>query len=262
MKYFTLAALTVVWLTSCTQTSKPVPDSVSETESILVMEEFPRKVEFPSLDSLPITAYLYHVSDSLPVIILCHQARYNKFEYAGIAEKLNDLGFNCIAIDQRSGGPIANKVNETTLAALEAGKPIDFLDAEQDMIAAINYGKGKYDEPVILWGSSYSSTLALYLATENEDVKAVVSFSPGNYLTEDKGSLIEKLAGLEKPMFVTSSKREAAAVTELLSAMTLGENQIQFIPEGDGHHGSRALWTNQSDGEEYWAAIQSFLKKL
>lgn len=258
MKHFSLAALVTAFLLSCNQAPRPELDA----DSAVLKKVFPEKIEFPSLDSLPISADLYHVSDTLPVIVLCHQARYNKFEYAGIAEKLNDLGFNCIAIDQRSGGPIANKVNETTLAALEAGKPIDFLDAEQDMIAAINYGKDKYDEPLILWGSSYSSTLALYLATENEDVEAVVSFSPGNYLAEEKGSLIEKLDRLEKPMFVTSSKREAASVTELLSAMTLSENQIQFIPEGAGHHGSRALWTNQSDGEEYWAAIQSFLKKL
>lgn len=258
MKHFPLAALMTAFLLSCTQTPRPEPN----TETTLIEKEFPEKIEFPSLDSLPISANLYHAADTLPVIVLCHQARYNKFEYAGIAEKLNELGFNCIAIDQRSGGPIADKVNETTLAALEAGKPIDFLDAEQDMIAAINFGKGKYDEPVILWGSSYSSTLALYLAVENEDVKAVVSFSPGNYLAEEKGSLIEKLAGFEKPMFVTSSKREATSVAELLSAMTLDENQIQFIPEGAGHHGSRALWTHQSDGEEYWAAIKSFLEKL
>jgi len=101
----------------------------------------------------------------------------------------------------RSGGPIADKVNQTTLKAKKAGKPIGYLDAKQDMIAAINYVHKEYGKRVTLWGSSNSSTLALYLAASNEKVSAVVSFSPGNYFAEKKGSLIEILENFKKPMF-------------------------------------------------------------
>ncbi len=218
------------------------------------------KIYFPSLDSVDICANLYHIDNNAPVIVLCHQARFNKFEYEGIAQELNALGFNCLAIDQRSGGPIANQVNETTLNAIEAGKPVDFLDAEQDMQAAIAYAANRYNHPVILWGSSYSSTLALYIGLENDNVMAVVSFSPGNYFADAKGSLIEMLPGIEKPLFVTSSKNEAPGIVELFSKVELKENQVLFAPEGGGHHGSRALWKNQSDGEEYWAAMKAFLE--
>jgi len=83
--------------------------------------------------------------------------------------------------------------------------------------------------------------LALYLAIESDQVKAVLSFSPGNYFAEEKGSLIDKLATFNKPMFVTSSKREALEITQLLSKMTLNDNQVHFIPQGNGHHGSRVL---------------------
>lgn len=256
MNKLAILCFAVSLLHSCTE---PPTDLQIDVDSKV---DSPEKIQFPSLDSLPVTANWYHVADSLPVIVLCHQARFNKYEYAGIAEKLNERGFNCLAIDQRSGGPIADQPNETTLAALEAGKPFDFLDAEQDMIAAVRYASERYDGPLILWGSSYSSTLALYLAIELDEVSAVVSFSPGNYMSEEKGSLIEKLSGFGKPAFITSSKREAESVSELLAEMTLGEDQIHFIPEGSGHHGSRALWNHQSDGEEYWAAINSFLGRI
>ena len=222
----------------------------------------PDLVEFNSLDSLKISAHLYQIDDSSPVILLCHQARFNKFEYAGIADRLNKMGFNCLAIDQRSGGPIGDKQNLTYLRARKLDKGIDYLDAEIDIRASILYLSNRFNSKVILWGSSYSSTLALYLAAEMEQVSAVLSFSPGNYMADKKGSLVEVLKDFEKPLFLTSSKPEAKGVSQLLDKHKLTKDQIQFIPEGNGHHGSRALWINQIGGEEYWLALGLFLKQV
>ena len=237
------------------------PDK-SEKEIVVKIKGDPEFVEFPSLDGLMISANVYEVGKNAPVIVLCHQARFNKFEYAGIAQELVAMGFNCIAIDQRSGGPIGNMVNETTIRALNEGKDIDYIDAEPDIIAAINYAVKRYNKSVILWGSSYSSTLALYIAAENDNVMAVVSFSPGNYLSDFKGSLIDKLEGFNKPMFITSSLNESVGVTELINKVNMGSNQVHFIPTVRGHHGSRALWKTQIGGEEYWVAIKNFLQKI
>lgn len=220
------------------------------------------KVTFPSLDSVLISANIYEIDNDSPVILLCHQASFNKFEYDGIAQKLNERGFNCIAIDQRSGGPISSMPNETAISAFENGKPMGYLDAEKDIIAAINFVHNKYNKSIILWGSSYSSTLALYIAIENEMVSSVISFSPGNYFAGIKGSLTEKLHDFNKPMFITSAKQEAPAVKEMLKDVVLKNNQFHFVPEGDGYHGSRALWAHQIGGEEYWLAIDKFLNFL
>jgi len=222
----------------------------------------PELVEFYSLDSLKVSAHLYQIDDSSPFILLCHQARFNKFEYAGIAERLNKMGFNCMAIDQRSGGPIGDKQNLTFLRAQKQEKGITYLDAESDIRAAIHYAATKFNTKIILWGSSYSSTLALYLASEMEEVSAVISFSPGNYFADKKGSLVDILSQFEKPMFLTSSKYEAEGVSKLLTKHQLNKSQVQFIPEGNGHHGSRVLWLNQIDGEEYWMAVELFLNQL
>lgn len=231
-------------------------------QSNITTSNYTQKVTFPSLDGLQVSANIYQIDTTSPVIVLCHQARFNKFEYAGIAKKLNKMGFNCIAIDQRSGGPISIMPNETKVRAVAQKKPTDYLDAEQDIIAAINYAVKRYHKPVILWGSSYSSTLALYIAAKNKNVKAVIAFSPGNYFAVDKGSLIEKLAHMEKPLFITSSKSEASATKELFKEVNPDDFHVYFEPSGEGHHGSKALWDTQQDSNEYWLAIDKFLNKI
>lgn len=224
--------------------------------------EIPVKVTFPSLDSLPVTANLYHYGDDAPVIVLCHQAGLNKIEYVKIAEMLFLKGFNCISIDQRSGGHLVEWFNETMLKAIKKGKPIEYLDAEQDIIAAVDFAVAKYQKRIILWGSSYSATLAIYQAIENRKIEAVIAFSPGDYFAEQKKSLQEKLKGFKKPMFITSSKDEAGELTRMLSNIHLKKNQVHFIPESKGIHGSRALWKTYEYNQEYWRAINDFLAIL
>ena len=58
------------------------------------------------------------------------------------------------------------------------------------------------------------------------------------------------------------SKEEAATLTALIGSTNLNNEQSQFIPESDGFHGSRALWTGQKGADEYWNAINSFLNKI
>ena len=95
-----------------------------------------------------------------------------------------------------------------------------------------------------------------------DEVSAVLSFSPGNYMADKKGSLIDILSDFDKPMFLTSSKFEAKGITGLLAKHKLTKDQVHFIPDGNGHHGSRALWINQIGGNEYWIAVGLFLKRL
>lgn len=261
MKQILLLSALIVFASSCESPEQDCTTSHLNSEDS--EQAFsPEEIQFPSLDELPITAEVYEVDPNAPVIVLCHQARFNKSEYDGIAQKLMELGFNSIAIDQRSGGPIASHPNETTIAATEKDLPTDYLDAEQDIVAAVNYTANRYKGKVILWGSSYSSTLILYVAEKNDNVRAAISFSPGNYFKEEKGSLIDVLAEFEKPLFVTSSSYEATDLSILMNSIGMNDDQMQFIPDGEGHHGSRALWPTQTGADEYWNAIEGFLEGL
>jgi len=203
------------------------------------------QVEFPSLDGLMMNANIYEINKSSPII-----------------QKLNKQGFNCMAIDQRSGGPIANQVNETALRALEQKKGINFADAEPDIIAAIDYAKEKYSGKLILWGSSYSATLAIYIGLNNQKVEAAIAFSPGDYWDDERGDLSKILKKFSKPLFITSAKMEAEGMNKILSGVELGDNQMYYEPKEMGHHGSRALWEGQIGGVEYWEAVTKFLSRL
>lgn len=216
-------------------------------------------VTFKASDGLDVVGNLYKIDATSPIIVLCHQAQFNKFEYEGVAQRLNKLGFNCLAIDQRSGGPIASAQNETHLNAIKQGLEVSYLNAIPDIKAAITYAHKSFKQEVILWGSSYSSTLVLWESLHNDKVKAVVSFSPGDYFTE-LGSLTDSLSQLKKPLFITSADFEVEGINELLSKTTLGDQQTHFAPEPNGHHGSRALWPNQTGGEQYWQAVSKWLE--
>ena len=235
---------------------EPKPENITFTYS-------KKKVEFPSKDGLIISADMYEIDPDKPVILLAHQAEYNKYEYADIAPRLNEMGFNAFAIDQRSGGSFAGSDNETYERATQNGiENIQFSDAVQDMESAIDYLADKYQQKIIVWGSSYSSSLALHIAANNTDVKAVISFSPGDYFGETLTSLKTVFPKIDQPFIVTSSREEADALKELLSDVDQSNLQLQFIPESDGFHGSRTLWIDQEGAEEYWVAITSFLSKI
>ena len=193
---------------------------------------------------------------------MCHQAGYNRIEYVGIAPKLNKLGYNCLAIDQRSGGAFAEKQNKTAVKAKEMSLNAEMIDAQQDISAAIDYLNKKFNKKVILFGSSYSASLVLLEGNSNEKVSAVIGFSPGDYFENKAPSLATVFSNIEKPYLITSSKAEAEVLTTLIEFGKQGENQKQFIPEIEGYHGAKVLWEGQKGAEEYWAVIHDFLQQI
>jgi len=218
------------------------------------------KMTFPSKDEVTITADWYPVNSESLTILLCHQNSFSRGEYAETAKKLNMLGFNCLAIDQRVGKEVNGVENETTKDARTRGKTLSYINAEQDIVAAVDWLFAKYNRRVIILGSSYSASLALKVAKENNNVFAVAAFSPGEYF-EEKNFISKSISGLKKPVFLTSSKEEAPAVTEL-SKDVMSLVKLQYIPKGNGDHGSKVLWSKSDENQDYWAALVSFLNRM
>lgn len=219
-------------------------------------------IEYPSKDGLQITADFYEVSDSDTFILLFHQAGWSRGEYKETAPKLNALGYSCIAVDQRSGGEVNGITNETNKRAKKAEKKIAFIDAYQDIEATIAYVKKTYKpKKIIIWGSSYSSSLVLKYAGDNPDtIAAVLSFSPGEYFGKD--SFIKNSASkIKAPTFITSAQGEKESWTAIYNAIPT-TNKASYLPKTKGNHGSRALWSKFSDNDGYWNAVKEFLKKI
>ncbi len=217
-------------------------------------------VTFPSLDEVTITADKYVVSTQKPYLILLHQAGYSRGEYRETAPKLANLGFNCLAVDLRSGNEVNFVKNQTAKDAAKKGKPNGYLDAQQDITAAINYVASISKKPIILVGSSYSASLALVEATNNFKVKALVVFSPGEYFNEDL-NIKKATSMLYVPVLATSSRMEFQPMKEMLDHLK-PKHLTLFKPSREGTHGSRALWESNPNHEEYWMALTQFFSQL
>ncbi|RPH34301.1 MAG: alpha/beta hydrolase [Bacteroidales bacterium] len=218
-------------------------------------------VTFKSKDGLTITADLYVSSTQNPYIILLHQAGYSRGEYREIAPKLVKLGYNCLAIDQRSGNDVNFVKNETAAKAKEKNLPANYLDALPDVHAAIDYVRQKTDKPVVLWGSSYSASLSLLIAPEELKVGALVVFSPGEYF-EPSNYIKSKIAKISVPVLALSSKSENPELVDLLSVVPKSLVTIFKPTTDEGKHGSKALWASNPSNKEYWMAVTMFFSKL
>ena len=117
-----------------------------------------------SSDGLLITVdrYTSHTSNSTPLIVLFHQAGSSRGEYIDIAPRLNQQGFNCIAVDLRSGDSSRGIENETDIRANKTNLSTGYADALPDVIAALQYARETNNGKVIAWGSSYSEFRGQY----------------------------------------------------------------------------------------------------
>lgn len=218
-------------------------------------------ITFPSADGIPVTADLYLKDKSLPYIILFHQANYSRGEYRETAPKFQKFGYNCLAVDLRSGKEVNYVQNETAAAALAKNLPVNYIDAEKDMLAAIEYVKQQSKQRMILVGSSYSASLVLKIAKKNPKIAAVVVFSPGEYF-QPKLNFKTLLTGFDKSAFVVSTKSEYPFVKEMLSGVY--ENLVTWWKPAktEGIHGSRALWESSPESNNCWMSLLLYFKNL
>ncbi len=225
-------------------------------------------ISFTSADDLLITAdsYIPHTSHAAPLIVLFHQAGSSRGEYNEIAPRLNKLGFNCIAVDLRSGEYSRGKDNETAIRASNKNLATSYADALPDIIAALQYARKQYsNSKVIAWGSSYSASLVIKVAGDHPQlVDGLLAFSPGEYfshLGKSKTWIRDAAQKIKAPTFITSSKNEAGDWTLIYEAIDTANRQ-SFIPETAGKHGSKALWKKYTDSQAYWDAVTEFLNNF
>ncbi|MCG8423557.1 MAG: lysophospholipase [Proteobacteria bacterium] len=231
-------------------------------------EAAPRTITFSSEDGLAITAdlYLSHGPDA-PFIVLFHQAGWSRGEYREIAPRLSAMGFNCMAIDQRSGKGVGGVVNQTARRAKEAGTGTTYVDALPDMRAALRHARKHHARgKLIAWGSSYSSALVLVISGQHPELlDATLSFAPGEYfarLGKSKTWIRSAAAKIRKPAFITSARNEQKKWRAIFAAIPDAAIKTAYIPKTSGQHGSRALWQKFSDSPGYWKAVKDFLASV
>ncbi len=222
------------------------------------------KIVFAADDGLEVTADLYLKGPfSSPFIVLFHMAKSSRGEYLSIAGRLNALGFNVMAVDQRSGSSSGGVANETAARAKARGLGIGYLSALPDMRAALRIARERYaEDKLILWGSSYSASLVLKLAGDDPDCcDAALAFSPGEYFSPPD-LIVASAKGIRVPVFVTSSKYEGDEWRPIFDAIP-ASGKISFLPtKTAGDHGSPALHPEKPGSAEYWEAVEMFLASV
>lgn len=222
------------------------------------------QITLTAADGVKVYADFYPAgSNSQPYILLFHQAGSNRAEYAPIAPRLAKMGFNCLAIDQRSGGDLWGQQNETVR---HLGHNGEYADALKDMEAALAWARSSGNNgKVLVWGSSYSAALVFLLAAEHpQQVAGVLAFSPNEYL-DSPHAVHEAAAKLTIPIFVTSAKdQEEIAAAKSILAVVPSQHKTQFVPRVAGVHGSSTLREdkNPAGASENWRAVEEFLNSF
>lgn len=233
--------------------------------STVVFATGSKTIFFKSKDGIDIASELYMPHPkSAPFIVLFHQANWSRGEYKEIAPKLNSMGYNCMAVDLRSGGSVNDVTNQTKLNAVKAMKDTQYIHALPDMRAAISYAATHFAEgKLIIWGSSYSAALSIKLGSEMKDqVDGILAFSPGEYFaSEGRDFIVSAAQKINDPIFITSAKGEKNAWWGIYVAIS-AENKTYYLPDTMGNHGSRALWSKFTDAHGYWTAVSAFLSKI
>jgi alpha-beta hydrolase superfamily lysophospholipase len=237
---------------------KPAGNSATQNASLAAAAE---PMTLKAADGVTIYGRFYKAAKPKALILLFHQAGSSKDEYATIAPRLVEAGYSALAIDQRAGGSLYGK-NETASAL---GRDADYLEARPDLQAALDWAQTQ-GLPIVLWGSSYSSSLIFPLAADHpQKVVALLSFSPGEYFDSDKQMIRRAAAKVNAPVFVasTNSKEETGEADPIMAALPKNSGSVRFVPKHAVHGSSMLIASRNPEGAEAnWREVLAFLNRV
>ena len=214
-------------------------------------------------DSVHIFGDEYIQNNDAATILLFHQGGSNtRGEYAPIIPRLVAEGFNVVTIDQRQGGQTYGSYNRT-VQQFELNE-FSYCDAYEDLVSTLGYVlsnenlKGK----IVVWGSSYSGSLAIQLAARNQDkVSAVLSFSPASGGPMAPCKPDEYFKQLKIPLLVLRPLAEMEIESVKQQFNLLGSYGHQTFVAEPGVHGSSMLVSDRvgADVQESWDTVINFI---
>ena len=222
----------------------------------------PMPVTLTARDGVKVYADTYPAySPTAPVLLLFHQAGSGKGEYASIGPRLATLGFNSIAIDQRSGGEMFG----TNQTETELGKTVSMQDALPDMEAALAWARANHPiSKIVAVGSSYSAALVFVLAAKHPgDVAALAAFSPSEYFP-DHNYVRAAARKLKIPVFIDSgSNPEEIASAKNIFVAVGSRDKTQYVPK-NGVHGASTLRDDRdpAGAADNFTAFLSFVRRV
>lgn len=226
-----------------------------------------KEVSFVTEDGVKIYADVYESAKGkkASLILLFHQGGGDaRGEYGSyIAPRLVKAGYNVIAVDQRTGGDWFKGTNRT-VAGLN-GKEFGFCDAYPDLKAALQFArKNRFKGKRFAWGSSYSATLALRLASEfPKDLAGVLAFSPAGGPPMHGCQPADYAPAVKLPVLVLRPASEMEREISRQQFQLFEKHKFHTYTASNGVHGSSMLNPERVTGdvEEHWKRVLGFLRQ-
>ena len=228
-----------------------------------------QEVFFYTPDSIKVFGDLYEQDKGTDIILLFHQGGSNaRGEYAPIIPKLTEKGFNVLAIDQRSGGQYYGSYNRT-LANVPTnifGDGYGYCDAYNNLETALDYViSAGFTGDKILWGSSYSASLAIQLADKRKsDVSGVLAFSPASGNSMKDCLPDQYFETVKLPLIILRPPNEMESESSKAQLALAEKYNHQTYVAQYGVHGSSMLVEARVGNEvgETWEVVFSFLNEI
>ncbi len=227
------------------------------------------EISFYTPDSIKIFGDLYELDKKAKTILLFHQGGSNaRGEYAPIIPKLIESGYNVLAIDQRVGGQYYGSYNRTLahIPTHSFGDGYGYCDAYNNIESALNFiMESGFIGKKILWGSSYSASLAIQLANNRQsDVNGVLAFSPasGAPLKDCQPDVFFET--LKLPLLLLRPPNELENERAKMQFELANKyNHETFVPNY-GIHGASMLVKERvgNEVEGTWNIVLAFLNKI
>ncbi len=270
MKVWIIAVLSLsVFLSGCLNnadsderkdgTGNPV-NSKDLVSDVRPTELPPRVIKFVSDGNVNIVGTFYEsgTKDS-PAVLLLHQWQSDRKSYDEFAKQLQKQGIGVFAIDGRGFGESVKTTDGKDISAERTDAVVESMKKDVENAFLTLRDQNNVDTKRIgVVGASYGSSLALLLAAQNPEVKAVVLLSPGlNYFGNmPTEPAIQKLGDRALLMVAAEDDKESAdSVRKLKEAGGNEKYEVKIYPKGG--HGTN-LFAAKVGLEK---VLEDFLKK-
>ena len=251
-----------------TTVSRPLPKIGEQRFGVVYRFAESEEVTFKTQDNIQIYADIFEskLGKTAPLILLFHQGGADaRGEYGSyIAPRLVEKGFNVITVDQRQGGDRFKGTNRT-VAGLKA-KEYHYCEAYPDLKATLEYVKQRgFNGKRFAWGSSYSATLVLRLASEYpKDLNGVLAFSPAGGQPMRECQPANYAPAVKMPVLVMRPASEMNTEVSKQQFQLFEKHNFQTYVAPNGVHGSSMLHPDRVVGSvaEHWKRVFDFLESV
>ncbi|MEO1030586.1 MAG: hypothetical protein AAFX55_04240 [Bacteroidota bacterium] len=227
-----------------------------------------KEISFITSDSIKVFGDLYELDKNAKTILLFHQGGSNaRGEYLTIIPKLIKMGFNILAIDQRVGGQVYGNYNRTiaNIPDYNFEDGYSYCDAHSNIEGALDFIiESGFTGEKILWGSSYSASLAINLGNKRpNDINKVIAFSPATGNSMKNCLPNASLETLEVPLLLLRPPHEMGRENVIAQFELAKANGHQTYVAKYGVHGASMLVESRvkNDTDQTWDVVTSFLEQ-